>query len=75
MYDTWGQFGCIKQLQIAQLDLIGINFGHFECINFTRMLVNNVDNILQESIEGFALEIEGDQISGIVIVSFEKFLE
>jgi hypothetical protein len=75
LYDTWGEFGCIKQLQIAKLDLIGINFGHFECINFTRMLVNNVDNILQESIEGFALEIEGDQISGIVSVSFEKFLK
>lgn len=46
LYDTWGQFGCIKQLQIAKLDLICVYFSHFQCINFTRMLVNNVDHVL-----------------------------
>ncbi len=46
LYDAWGEFGGVEELEIAKLDLIRINFGHFQCIDFTRVLVNNVDHVL-----------------------------
>lgn len=72
--DSLREFKWFSNLLRPILDSFNGYLVHFELVQALAVLVDQINDILQKLIEGFAFEIEADEIARIVTVRSEHFL-
>jgi hypothetical protein len=68
------EFGGVDKGDVALADFLRGHFIEFEDVDALTVLVDQLHDVLQEVVQTLALEIQTDQVSSVVTLSFQKLL-
>ena len=69
-----GDFRCIKDVNISFFHLFDSNLINFESIDALTVLIDELHNILKKMMQGFALKIQANKVSGVMAICLQQFL-